>query len=128
MLSSLLLRLLCLDPAWHNLLHTLYAGACLCIPSKYERDNDVSGSIVRLDANFTDITPKVAEMLTPQALERLEILQLAGETADIQQVRRMRAQTNIVRFAYGPAECSVMATMSCDESAALHIDWHRRRH
>ncbi|KJX93932.1 non-ribosomal peptide synthetase like protein [Zymoseptoria brevis] len=98
------------DASYYNLLHTLYSGGCLCVPSEEDRLNDLSGSICRLGANFANLTPKLAAMLDEYALHVLDLVELCGETADMDNVARLRRQTS-VRFAYGPAECTVLSTV-----------------
>ncbi|KAI0005257.1 hypothetical protein F4779DRAFT_50368 [Xylariaceae sp. FL0662B] len=108
------------DAAWYNLLHTLYAGGCLCIPSSSDRQNDISGSIVRLGATFANLTPKVAELLDAAALSTLDVVELSGEAADPGLAARIR-QHSKVRFAYGPAECSIMSTVSEENPETINI-------
>ncbi|RYP44173.1 hypothetical protein DL768_009343 [Monosporascus sp. mg162] len=99
------------DAAWYNTIHTLYAGGCLCIPSENSRRNDLAGSIRQLRPNFANLTPKLCEFLDAASLEILDTIELAGEAPDKVQVDRLR-QTTTVRFAYGPAECSILSTVT----------------
>nr|BDD69315.1 nonribosomal peptide synthetase gene [Verruciconidia persicina] len=99
------------DAAWYNALHTLYGGGCLCIPSEDDRKGDLSGAIVRLKPTFANLTPKVADLLDPTALRMLEIVELSGESADAGQISRIQEHSQS-RFAYGPAECSILSTVS----------------
>ncbi|KAI1455492.1 nonribosomal peptide synthase [Annulohypoxylon moriforme] len=108
------------DAAWYNALHTFYAGGCLCIPSENERRNDLTGCIRRLKPNFMNLTPKLCEVLDQDSLSGLDLIELAGEQADIRQVCRMR-ETTAVRFAYGPAECSILSTVSKHDASCSDI-------
>ncbi|KAI2464380.1 nonribosomal peptide synthase [Annulohypoxylon bovei var. microspora] len=108
------------DAAWYNALHTLYAGGCLCIPSEDERRNDLTGCIRRLKPNFMNLTPKLCEVLDTASLQGLDMIELAGEQADARQVCRMR-ETTSVRFAYGPAECSILSTVSKQDASCSNI-------
>lgn len=108
------------DAAYYNCLHTLYAGGCLCIPSEHDRRENLSGSICRLQASFANLTPRVAELLDDNALKQLDYVELSGETADDKVVARLRQHTK-VRFAYGPAECSVMSTVSAEDAKTSNI-------
>lgn len=108
------------DAAYYNCLHTLYAGGCLCIPSEHDRRENLSGSICRLEASFANLTPRVAELLDDDALKQLDLVELSGETADSKVVARLRQHTR-VRFAYGPAECSVMSTVSAEDAKVTAI-------
>ncbi|EME80592.1 uncharacterized protein MYCFIDRAFT_93876, partial [Pseudocercospora fijiensis CIRAD86] len=108
------------DMAWHNLLHTLYAGACFCIPSESERINDLSGSVHRYKATFANLTPKVADVLDTSALNALEALEVGGELATVGQAERWRKHTR-VRWFYGPAECSAISSISADNVPPSNI-------
>ncbi|KAI1101882.1 nonribosomal peptide synthase [Jackrogersella minutella] len=108
------------DAAWYNALHTFYAGGCLCIPSENERRNDLTGCIRRLKPNFMNLTPKLCEILDTASLQGVDMIELAGEQADARQVSRMR-ETASVRFAYGPAECSILSTVSQEEVSCSNI-------
>ncbi|KAI0839487.1 nonribosomal peptide synthase [Hypoxylon sp. FL0890] len=110
------------DAAWYNALHTFYAGGCLCIPSENERRNDLTGCLRRLKPNFINLTPKLCEFLDATALQSLDMIELAGEQADARQVIRMRDATR-VRFAYGPAECSVLSTVSKEDASCSNIGY-----
>lgn len=108
------------DAAWYNALHTLYAGGCLCIPSENERRNDLTGAIRRLKPTFINLTPKLCEFLDATSLQGLDMIELAGEQADARQVSRMREVTS-VRFAYGPAECSILSTVSGNDASCSNV-------
>ncbi|KAL7621640.1 hypothetical protein AAE478_008967 [Parahypoxylon ruwenzoriense] len=108
------------DAAWYNALHTFYAGGCLCIPSENDRRNDLTGCIRRLRPSFINLTPKLCEFLDAPSLKGLDMIELAGEQADPRQVSRMR-ETTPVRFAYGPAECSILSTVSDEDVPCSNI-------
>lgn len=108
------------DAAWYNTLHTFYAGGCLCIPSENDRRNDLTGCISRLRPNFANLTPKLCEFLDTPSLQALDMIELAGEAPDERQVSRMRTITK-VRFAYGPAECSILSTVTDEHAVSSKI-------
>ncbi|KAH8889973.1 putative nonribosomal peptide synthase [Thozetella sp. PMI_491] len=99
------------DVAWSNILHTLTAGACLCIPSEEDRVTDVAGTISRLGVNFIHITPTVSRMLDPRALSSVKRILFIGEALRKDDVTRWR-DTNVKLYnTYGPAECTVTSTV-----------------
>lgn len=102
------------DMAWHNLLHSLYAGSSFCIPSDADRLNDLSGCVLRFNATFANLTPKVADLLSTSALQALDALEVGGELATPGQAQRWRQHTR-VRWFYGPAETSAITTISDDD-------------
>jgi amino acid adenylation domain-containing protein/non-ribosomal peptide synthase protein (TIGR01720 family) len=99
------------DVMWSNLLHTLTAGACLCIPSEAEASNDITRSLVSYKANFADLTPSVASTLRPTDLTTLEHVLFSGEVLTTHLAAQWAEQATVLNT-YGPAECSVKATFA----------------
>jgi amino acid adenylation domain-containing protein len=99
------------DVSWSNTLATMICGGCVCIPSEYDRINDLSNSMLRLETNLASLTPHVACSLTAKALHSLSSLQLTGEHASKEQIEHL-SQFVDLRVAYGPAECTVYSTVS----------------
>ncbi|KAJ5775631.1 nonribosomal peptide synthase [Penicillium nucicola] len=98
------------DVAWSNLLQTLTAGACLCIPSEADRRGNIAQSIQDLRATYAHLTPTVARTINPAAVPGLQKMSLIGEPvsqADIQQWADRRVMLNT----YGPAECTPVSTI-----------------
>ena len=89
-------------------LYTLYNGAVVCVPSDYERMNDIAGSVKRMDVNWIFLTPTVAALCQPDDLPSLRTLLLGGEKIPSSEVARW-ANINLFN-SYGPAECSVWTT------------------
>ena len=91
------------DVTWSNLLHTLICGGCLCIPSEWERMNDITGALNRLYANYAYFPPSVAASLAPSALPGLKTLVMGGEPISNLEISRWTQAENILGI-YGPAE------------------------
>ncbi|CEJ91933.1 hypothetical protein VHEMI07615 [[Torrubiella] hemipterigena] len=108
------------DVVWCNMLHSFTSGACLCIPSQQERDNDLSGSLHKYKATSIDLTPTVARMLGKKVLSQLSTLILGGEAVLPEDVNLAGKNTEIVNV-YGPAECSATATMQKITSKDISI-------
>lgn len=98
------------DVVWCNMLHSFTSGACLCIPSQEERDNDLVGCLQKYKITHVDLTPTVARMLGSKVLSQLSTLILGGEAVLAEDVHLAGPQTDIINV-YGPAECSATATM-----------------
>ncbi|KAJ6446710.1 AMP-binding domain-containing protein [Purpureocillium lavendulum] len=96
------------DVCWSNLLNTLTAGACLCVPSMEERQNDVSAALKKYDVTLADFTPSIARHT--QGLDSLSTLILGGEVV-LSTDRTLANATATVSSAYGPAECTPTATI-----------------
>ncbi|POR38790.1 Nonribosomal peptide synthetase [Tolypocladium paradoxum] len=99
------------DVAWSNLLNTLTVGGCLCIPSAAEREDDVSGCLVKYKVTLSDFTPSVARHLEPKTgLKNLTTITLGGEVVLPSDVHLGGEKTQ-VNSAYGPAECTPTSTI-----------------
>ncbi|KAJ3498686.1 hypothetical protein NLG97_g931 [Lecanicillium saksenae] len=110
------------DASWANLLQTLTAGGCLCIPSPVERQNDLAKCFDKYRVTLADLTPSVARFLGPTVLSRLSTLLLGGEavtSADVS-LAGTEAHTKIVNV-YGPAECTPTVTIAALEGPDVTI-------
>ncbi|RDA95811.1 hypothetical protein CP533_5216 [Ophiocordyceps camponoti-saundersi (nom. inval.)] len=108
------------DVAWSNLFNTLTSGACLCIPSPEERENDLAGCLSKYDISFADLTPSVARALGPDVLSRLTTMILGGEAPLPSDASLSSGKTHIIN-AYGPAECTPTATLSTLDATDVSI-------
>lgn len=99
------------DVTWSNVLHSLTSGACLCIPSDHARKNDLIGSLQRSMATMVDLTPSVLRLLQPQDLPELSQVILSGEAFTKETLGDWANHPGLLNT-YGPAECSVKATMA----------------
>ncbi|KAM0254012.1 hypothetical protein ACHAQJ_006982 [Trichoderma viride] len=52
---------------------TLMRGGCICIPSDYDRLNDLAGAITKSQADWIFLTPTVADLLNPADLPTLRV-------------------------------------------------------
>ncbi|CBF87236.1 hypothetical protein AN9244.2 [Aspergillus nidulans FGSC A4] len=95
---------------------TLCRGGCLCIPSEHDRMNDLPGLINRLAVTHALLTPSVALFLSPESVPMLQMLGFVGEAVPAELVRRWHKKVVLIN-SYGPAECSIMASL-----AVLHED------
>lgn len=94
-----------------DLMITLIAGACLCIPSSDERENRLLESINEYEANYIALTPTVARTLQPERLTTLKTLKVSGEALLTSDIERWSVAPHIRLInMYGPAECTINAT------------------
>lgn len=100
-------------PTFDNIIEeiftTLLHGGCVCVPSEADRLGDLPGAIDALDANFMDLTPTVASLLTPQQVPKILGLGVGGE-ALTREVLELWGGAVPVHNQYGPTECSINAT------------------
>ncbi|KAF7169584.1 hypothetical protein CNMCM5623_002226 [Aspergillus felis] len=91
-------------------LMTLIAGGCVCIPSETQRLNGLAAAINDLRANWVELTPSVARLLRPEQVPNIQSLLLIGEPMSRDQISLWTGKVQLIN-AYGPAECSVVATV-----------------
>ncbi|OQD78770.1 hypothetical protein PENANT_c082G03126 [Penicillium antarcticum] len=97
------------DASIVEMLDTLLVGGCICIPSDKDRNQNLGHAIREMRVNWTLLTPSVARILDPQDVSNLETLVLGGEGMTREDVRRWSPNVRLMN-AYGPSECSVIAT------------------
>ncbi|KFY86252.1 hypothetical protein V500_07755 [Pseudogymnoascus sp. VKM F-4518 (FW-2643)] len=105
------------DVVWANLLNTLTAGGCLCIPSSEERQDNLSECFVKYNVTMVDLPPSLARHTT--GLSNLSTLVLGGEAVLPTDAYLAGDKTRVVN-AYGPAECTPSAAI-LDLSAASEV-------
>ncbi|KFY15664.1 hypothetical protein V492_01861 [Pseudogymnoascus sp. VKM F-4246] len=105
------------DVVWANLLNTLTAGGCLCIPSSEERKNNLSECFVKYNVTMVDLPPSLARHTA--GLSNLSTLVLGGEAVLPSDAHLAGDKTRVVN-AYGPAECTPSAAI-LDLSAASEV-------
>jgi amino acid adenylation domain-containing protein len=105
------------DASVMETLSCLLIGGCVCVPSDVDRMNDVAAVIRDMAVTWTLLTPSVAATLKPESVPCLKTLVTGGEAMSAGHVERWGTQCALVN-AYGPTECSVVATTSTkvDES------------
>jgi brevianamide F synthase len=98
------------DSSILEMLMTLIAGGCVCVPSEAQRINELASTINKLRANWVELTPSVARMLTPKTVPGIWSLLLVGEPLSQENIATWSGKVQLIN-AYGPAECSVVATI-----------------
>ncbi|CAG8038857.1 unnamed protein product [Penicillium olsonii] len=104
------------DVSVGDIFTALTHGACVCIPSDWERSHDLSGAINRLKVNQACLTSTVASILTPSEVPSLKQLTLGGEPAT-QQCVNIWSEKVVLRNVYGPAECTIWCVIQPELSA-----------
>lgn len=103
------------DAAINNALMTLSVGGCLCVPSEEDRRDDIEGAIARLKANYMDLTPSVARLVSPSDVPAIEIVSLGGEKINPSDTVHWIPKARVLQT-YGPAECTVQCAANTIES------------
>lgn len=94
----------------------LMIGATMCVPSEQARFNDLAAVMNQLGVDWAVLTPSVASFLTPAAVPRLRTLLLVGEVMSQEHIATW-SSIDLIN-GYGPAECSVAA--SVNHEVSLH--------
>ncbi|KAK2766911.1 NRPS [Arachnomyces sp. PD_36] len=106
------------DASIVEIFSTLLSGGCVCIPSDVDRQQRLSFIIQELQVNWTLLTPSVARILDPQNIPSLKTLVLGGEGMSRADVQKWAPHVHLIN-AYGPSECSVIATIQTSSDALL---------
>ena len=99
------------DASVMEILSTLLAGGCVCVPSDLERMDNIPGAIRRMGVTWALLTPSVANTLTPKAVPSLKVLVTGGEAMSSGHIAKWKGKTCLIN-AYGPSETSVIASTS----------------
>ena len=102
-----------------ELVFSLFAGSCICIPSDEESSHDIEGAMDRYRANFAVLTPTVARFLDPQKLTILRTLCLKGEPVEQLDLETWTPKVRLM-LAYGISECSSLALVQQDVTATTN--------
>ncbi|KAJ5678173.1 uncharacterized protein N7477_003806 [Penicillium maclennaniae] len=86
-----------------DMLFTLIGGGCICIPSEWQRQNELSKTLTNLQANWVSFTPSLARILSPKSLPTLDCLLLAGEAVTQSEIDLWSSHVKL-KVAYGPCE------------------------
>ncbi|VUC32265.1 unnamed protein product [Clonostachys rosea] len=92
-----------------EILMSLSRGACLCIPSEWQRYNDIHGAINSTQANWAFFTPTLAGLLNPNEIPTVKGVGLGGEKVTQKAIDHWEGHAKIYAI-YGPAE-----TSNCNE-------------
>ncbi|KAJ0417664.1 Nonribosomal peptide synthetase 13 [Aspergillus carlsbadensis] len=100
------------DVSIYEIFTTLAAGGCICVPSEFERVNQLAESIRKYAVNWSFMTPSVAQTLTPDDVPTLKTLVLGGEAVTMEHVERWTTTSSpspSLINGYGPAEATICA-------------------
>lgn len=98
------------DVSHSEVLTTLMLGGCVCIPTEFERMNDLVGSIVRLQANWLFMTPSMINVLSEE-VKCLKTLVLGGEQVPQEVLTKWAPRLHLIN-SYGPSENSIWTSTS----------------
>ncbi|OJJ08781.1 hypothetical protein ASPVEDRAFT_145028 [Aspergillus versicolor CBS 583.65] len=99
------------DTSIIEMVSTLMAGACVCIPSDHDRENRLAQVVEELAVTHAYLTPSVARVLAQSCIHPFEVLILVGEPMAASDISHWTQHAQLMNE-YGPAECSVCATLN----------------
>lgn len=102
------------DVSISDILGSLMFGACICNISDHDRMNNLSQAIRDVKATAIDLTATVAALIRPADVPSVRILQLGGEALTKEVVDIWAGNLDTLVNVYGPAECSVTCSYSCN--------------
>lgn len=95
------------DASIGDILTTILAGGCICMPCEDDRNPaDVAAFIARSRVNWAGITPSFASLLHPPSVPTLRVLCMAGEPLPASQVDAWVDRVKLINM-YGPSECTI---------------------
>ena len=93
-----------------EIVSTLMAGGCLCVPSSEDHMGDIAHVIRSMDVNIASFTSSFARLIRPEDVSSLQILALVGEALAKDQQEAWAGRLCLMNC-YGPSECSVVSTI-----------------
>ncbi|KAK5994218.1 Nonribosomal peptide synthase chyA [Cladobotryum mycophilum] len=105
-----------------EILFTLAAGACICVPHEEERRGNPAKAAGDLKVTWALLTPSVINLFDPSDVPTLEVLGSAGEPLT-QRIVDVWAHRVKLYGMYAPAECTVIShiTQILPETACSNI-------
>ncbi|CAG7953115.1 unnamed protein product [Penicillium nalgiovense] len=91
-----------------EILFTLAAGACVCVPHEEERKGNPAKAAGDLQVTWALLTPSVINLFDPSDVPTLEVLGSAGEPLTPQIVDMWAHRVKLYGM-YAPAECTVIS-------------------
>lgn len=95
---------------------TLVVGGCICVPSDAARRDNIAGAARELRISVAQLTPSITRLLRPADLPTMQTLVLVGEAVAQKDIQQWYGHVQLVN-AYGPAECSIVASVQPTLSA-----------
>ncbi|KAJ4387234.1 hypothetical protein N0V93_007823 [Gnomoniopsis smithogilvyi] len=85
---------------------SLALGSCVCVPSDWDRKNNIAGSMRDFNVSWAFFTPSVATLLRPEEVPSLKTLVFGGETASPDNFKTWAPYLYLIN-SFGPAETSI---------------------
>ncbi|KAH1344162.1 hypothetical protein KXV68_000815 [Aspergillus fumigatus] len=107
------------DGSIMEMLSALMAGACVCVPSEFQRRNELVAAAAKFELTHAHLTPSVARHLLRGNPEFTKTLVSVGEPMTASDVADWASNGQCkVMNGYGPAECAVSTTIQAAVTSA----------
>ncbi|KAK2778742.1 hc-toxin synthetase [Colletotrichum kahawae] len=106
------------DASLFEILTTHIHGGTVCVPTEKQRVEGIPDFVKEMNVSLSLLTPSVARLLAPSDVPSLKTLVLGGEAPDEPLITRWLDSRVKVFNAYGPSECSVIATIQACATGA----------
>lgn len=97
------------DISIEEIFTTLLFGGTVCVPSEFDRKNNLVHVIRRMKVNTIDVTPSLASILDPKSLPDVEICLVGGESLTRDVYEKWSHCVKLFNV-YGPTECTIQCT------------------
>ncbi|KAL8809579.1 MAG: hypothetical protein Q9200_003299 [Gallowayella weberi] len=94
------------DVAIIDVFTTLIFGGCICIPSEYDRRNDITTVINAFKVDYAILTPSFAGLIDPADVPTLKTIAIGGEALPPERIERWADKVRFIQI-YGPAEVGI---------------------
>jgi amino acid adenylation domain-containing protein len=89
----------------------LLSGACICVPTEYNRLNRLSMTMKDMGIESAILTPSVVDLISPDDAGQLKTLMTGGEMTRRSLIRKWAPRVRLLN-AYGPTEASITTTVT----------------
>ncbi|KAK2758725.1 NRPS [Arachnomyces sp. PD_36] len=113
------------DASIYEIFSVLANGGCLCIPSEFDRMNNITGFIEEHKVNWALITPSVVQgLIQPEGVPNLRTLVVGGEAVTQEIVDTWASKLTLI-IAYGPGEATICSADRIPEQGWITGDLGR---
>lgn len=103
------------DASIYEIFSVLGNGGCVCIPSEFDRMNNITGFIQDHEVNWAVFTPSVVQgLIQPDSVPNLRTLVVGGEAVTQEIADTWASRLNLI-VGYGPAETTICSAKRIPE-------------
>lgn len=92
-----------------EIMYTLIFGGCICVPSDWDRMNNLAGVINKMQVTSAFFTPSLFRNMEFEDIAGLDTVILGGESVPEELIKKWKNKVRLISI-YGPTECTVAIT------------------